>query len=301
MADQEDFGPLTELIGLWSSVHGINTIALPDGTNPGGGDPPMPPGITFKANTYNEMVLRFGPLGGPVPNRAVPQAQTIHALEYEQRISQIAGPPPCGLQHVEDGLWMWTVPQNTVARSTSVPHGNAFLCWGKATVTEGQPPAIPDPDFTPDVGSNPPPELANFLTNWSSPITLHGVPTGLTPAHLNRALISVVEEQVASGHTFGQVVTLDVSTINPAPHPGGISNIEFILDNANATAVSSTFWIETVIPPSGPPFRQLQYSQTINLTFASNANDPGHGPIIWPHVDVNTLLRQERVLPPGAP
>ncbi|MGH9071765.1 MAG: heme-binding protein [Acidimicrobiales bacterium] len=289
MHTREDFGPLANLIGLWSGHHGINTIALPDGTVHGGGDPPVPAGIAFKANTYNEMVLQFKELGGPVPNRAVPDAQRVHALEYEQRISQVEGPAPTGLQHVENGLWMWTEPQHSVARSTSVPHGNAFLCWGGVTVTHDERPDIPDPDFTPDVGPHPSAELQNFLVQWSEPISFPGPPpvnTGVTPAHLNQALIHMVDEQLASGHTFLEVVKLEVSTVNSAPpHPGGVANTAFILENGNATAVQSTFWIEKVRARHGREFLQLQYSQNISLTFDG---------IIWPHVDVNTLVKHVR-------
>lgn len=322
----EPFGPLTQLIGLFSNsqgIHavklpGINAIALPDGT-----PQHEPLGIAFKANTYNEVNLNFRPIGGPVRNRAVSAFQTVHALAYQQVISQLEGPLPSGIQHVEDGLWMWApeptpvadLPPGTdltnlppasmegpiVARSASVPHGNSFLCWGRFNptmhVTMGQPPHIPDTDFTPQV-TNPPSDLENFInTNYNSPI-IPGMPE-VTPAHINRALIDVVQAQLDAGYKFKKVITLIVNTNNPTvpppPHPGGVSNIDFILKNANFTGISTTFWIETVQPPDSqePPFVQLQYSQNTSLTFAPQ-NDPEFK-VTFPHPDANTLLRQDRV------
>ncbi|MEO7194446.1 MAG: heme-binding protein [Pseudonocardiaceae bacterium] len=321
--DNEPFGPITDLIGLFSSsqgVHGvnlpgINAIALPDGTAP------APLRIAFKTNTYNELSLEFRPIpGGPVRNRAVPTNQFVHALAYRQLISQIEGDPPAGFQHFEDGIWQWTpdiadpmdAAKGSIARLTSVPHGNSFLCWGAHASIDSNPPRedpvnIPDTDFTPQLAPDAPQELKEFVRNsYTTPI----LQTGVTPAHANQALIRVVRNQVEQGYTFENVVTLMVDTNNPTvpppPHPGGVANIDFILNNANFTGISTTFWIETIKPPldrtvqppfQAPPFVQLQYTQNISLNFAP-ANQPEQR-ITFPHVDVNTLLRQDRQALPG--
>jgi len=68
---------------------------------------------------------------------------------------------------------------------------------------------------------------------------------------------------------------------------GGVLNIPFLQNatnnNAAATAVEATFWIETVQPQRGHPFQVLQYSQTVTLNFLG---------IDWPHISVATLYRQ---------
>jgi hypothetical protein len=65
---------------------------------------------------------------------------------------------------------------------------------------------------------------------------------------------------------------------SPAPHT---------LPNAIAAEMFATFWIETVTNPFGDgTFLQLQYSQTVNLNFAT---------LTWPHVSVATLVRSSVV------
>jgi hypothetical protein len=72
---------------------------------------------------------------------------------------------------------------------------------------------------------------------------------------------------------------------------GGILNIPFLLENANANAFAATFWIETLIASTKDArdrdteeeFMQLQYSQTAILEFGGRE---------WPHITVGTLFRQ---------
>jgi hypothetical protein len=68
---------------------------------------------------------------------------------------------------------------------------------------------------------------------------------------------------------------------------GGTDNIAFLTGtkdgpNANAAEMSAIFWIETVEQSNGPPFLQLQYTQTVFLNFAN---------LTWPHVSVATLRK----------
>ena len=70
---------------------------------------------------------------------------------------------------------------------------------------------------------------------------------------------------------------------------GGIVNIPFIRQYADAKSLESTFWLETITDPTtGATSVQLQYSQTVDLYFIKHFdNTPGL--IKWPHVTVNTL------------
>jgi len=63
---------------------------------------------------------------------------------------------------------------------------------------------------------------------------------------------------------------------------GGISNIPFVIKNANANSFTAIFWIETVKNKDGSQFLQLQYSQTLILNF---------GGLNWPHISVATLIK----------
>jgi len=76
---------------------------------------------------------------------------------------------------------------------------------------------------------------------------------------------------------------------------GSVLNIPFITQNANVTAFSSTFWIETVAAPvtsalPGESFQQLQYAQDITLEFFDRPD--GKGKIKWPHITIATLVKQ---------
>jgi hypothetical protein len=77
--------------------------------------------------------------------------------------------------------------------------------------------------------------------------------------------------------TIAQTQVLFVTT----HHGGGVSNIPFVTQQANAVFMNATFWIEHVQGPNGQ-FLQLQYVQTVLLDF---------GGLNWPHVSVATLLK----------
>ena len=94
----------------------------------------------------------------------------------------------------------------------------------------------------------------------------------------NQALVDVLAKQKRTGLKIVQTINLKVDSQSV----GGIVNIPFIAQNANATELRSTFWIETVQRTDGTQFMQLQYAQTILLVFDN---------VIWPHVSVATLLK----------
>ena len=103
-------------------------------------------------------------------------------------------------------------------------------------------------------------------------------PSGFTMQNSNQALVDVLAKQKRTGLKIVQTINLKVDSQSV----GGIVNIPFIAQNANATELRSTFWIETVQRTDGTQFMQLQYAQTILLVFDN---------VIWPHVSVATLLK----------
>ena len=73
---------------------------------------------------------------------------------------------------------------------------------------------------------------------------------------------------------------------------GGLRNIPFVTRNADAATVFATFWIEKIKGPTpDSDFMQLQYVQTVLLTFPLLKPSATPVPLSWPHVSVATLQR----------
>ena len=89
----------------------------------------------------------------------------------------------------------------------------------------------------------------------------------------------------------GLTVTHTSTIVVDSKNGGGILNIPFIVDRANATRFQTTFWIETVKDDSGLSFLQLQYTQIINIEF-HHPFGGGDGLIVWPHLNINTMRKQ---------
>jgi hypothetical protein len=91
-----------------------------------------------------------------------------------------------------------------------------------------------------------------------------------------------------ANQTITETVVIQIST---APvQNGGIVNIPFVVQNANAARLDAIFWIEKVADPSGGPipFIQLQYVQRVILSFPPAVGAPI---IQWPHISVATLVK----------
>ena len=91
----------------------------------------------------------------------------------------------------------------------------------------------------------------------------------------NKALTAAIASQ--------DIVSTTLIEISTGAEPCGILNIPFSVSNAKPLQLDAMFWIETVRQPDGTSFMQLQYSQTVLLTFLG---------INWPHVTVATLVKQ---------
>jgi hypothetical protein len=62
---------------------------------------------------------------------------------------------------------------------------------------------------------------------------------------------------------------------------GGSDDIAFLGPNAAAVRMSAIFWVETVQPPTGLEFLQLQYIQRVLLNFNG---------LSWPHISCATMV-----------
>jgi hypothetical protein len=79
---------------------------------------------------------------------------------------------------------------------------------------------------------------------------------------------------------------------------GGINNIPFVVAQANASEMKATFWIQELAETDDQdnPILRLQYVQVVQLDFFPRF-DGGPGRIKWPHVSINTLVKQGNAVP----
>lgn len=305
--DDPELGPLKLLPGKWANIpnlpgRGWNMIALPFVAPPPAGVP-FPLNYRLLLNQYNEE-LEFTLVDKAVPNRGVRLApgtpantdQFLVALDYQQRITQIASddfpqstvrPPDGSTIHHEPGLWLHMINRITdglnIGRLATIPHGDSVLALGRSSEHSGAQ-SIPDISGLPigvdqDLNN---PYLApykHFHDNF-----FQGLFNPVSPNDLLEAANQDVEIE--------KTMVLDVDSTRPT---GGVVNIPFVVRQANATVVKSTFWIQELKEKDkyGKPKLRLQYSQLVMLDFFPRVDGlpPGCCPglIQWPHVSINTL------------
>lgn len=282
----DPLGPLKDLPGTWTGT-GFNTIWRPFFSNPKQKD------NEFLELNLTKETIEFSAISGQIPNRGFFQKDiNMFGLTYLQQISDaVVG----GGLHIEPGIWA-TVPQTTdpaepptVVRMASIPHGTTILAQGQSVPVAGPPVFAPV-----NINPIPPhgPAVPFEQQNLSHPTPFRSPPAqivGITQAMVdnpNSVLAAAIQ-----GQTITSMIVLQVSTTPAAPITGGgTSNTAFLVGgrdgpNADATQVTSTFWIEHVKGTgSAPDFLQLQYTQTVMLKF-----DEG---ILWPHVTVGTLRKK---------
>lgn len=271
-----DLGPLAELRGTWMGK-GFNLISRPDKTD----NKPF----FLELNSTIES-LTFTQIGAPIPNRGSAQGDiSFLGLHYLQ---QIADAVTQGALHLETGMWL-NVPATTapaadasIVRLATIPHGDALLAQGSALTVAGGP-KIDPADSTPITHQPGQPAGRKLSGAYLAPFTSTPPPAGIPAeaiANPNLVLIDAI-----SGQTISETTVLNISTTTTVGgQPGGIQNIPFVTQNANATSMNATFWIEKVQDAeTGGEHLQLQYTQTILLNFLG---------IDWPHINVATLIKQ---------
>ena len=292
-----DLGPYQLLPGTWSNQpslpgRGWNMIALPFAETGGGG--PFPRNFRLLLNQFNE-VLRFNLVDKAVPNRGIDLAgptntdQLVVTLDYEQSIAQIAAEdfPVSGLAgpadlpiHHEPGLFLNMTNQLNggpdIARLATIPHGDAALALGFSAVQDGVVQIRPVNALP--IGVNQ--DLNNpYLEAYKH---FHeNLFKGLFDPTDPTALLNVANQGV-------NVVRTTVLELDTTLETGGINNIPFVVRQANASEMKSTFFIQEIVEPDGTEKLRLQYVQVVQLDFFPRF-DGGPGRIKWPHVSINTL------------
>jgi hypothetical protein len=317
-----ELGPLKLLPGTWSNTgdfkgRGWNLIALPF----------EQARFRFRLlmNQYNEK-LQFSVIDAGVPNRGIngnaiqgDGDQIVVALGYDQMIEQIAvddfpasdlhGAVPATI-HREPGLFLHMTNQTTaglnIARLGTVPHGDSVLALGRSS--EGPAPVFPDMSGLPvglrpggDPASPIDPERPGYLDPYKhyrqNPFkgTAAGVPgfDGFEPFDPLNLL-----RQAAAGLSIARTTELTFDTVAES---AGVINIPFVVTQANASELRSTFWIHelTEKDATGAPRLVMQYAQLVMLDFFPRGDgEPGR--IRWPHISINTMERATPEVTPVA-
>jgi hypothetical protein len=322
-ATQDDpaLGDLTLLPGKWANLnafpgHGWNMIALPF-MEPGKTVTPDKPGqvgpFRLLLNQFNE-TLTFTTVDKGVPNRgaalvkAFDADQHLAALQYIQHVDQLAAadspetnnrpdtPKGAAAIHHEPGLFLHLFSQTgggpDIARLATIPHGDAVLALGSGVKRDGAPDFENIGDFAPlprgvdqDVENNP--YLKPYLNFKQAPfkgtVTAPGF-TGFDPTNPLALLKAAVPP--------GDIKNTTTLTLDTHLATAGISNIPFVVRQANAVAMRVKFWIQELKAPGpgGKPQYVLQYAQRVLLEFFPIGGGLGAGGgILWPHISINTM------------
>ena len=265
-APAPSLGPLTAFTGTFTG-NGFNTIFRPDSGSPTVLPVPATDDNLLELNLTQE-TLSFSPALGSVPNRGEVQRDAfLNGVPYLQVIQDITDPSqPVGI-HFEPGLWMCmpktthpNVPQRTVFRMASIPHGTTIEAQGTFSTISG-PPVIGPRETTPfNIGS--PPSKVPFPSQKASDKKTARIPQDLTSfiaaGTITQAMMddpnTLLRNHIASQNITSTTV-IEISTDPAAPFSfgGGTDNIAFLLGdpasnnpNANAVKMDAVFWIETV-------------------------------------------------------
>jgi hypothetical protein len=272
-----ELGPLNDLPGRWSGS-GFNLIARPH-FGPGSD-------LFLELNLTSE-TLQFTTIGSPIPNRGFDQTDiNLRGVTYLQ---QITDAQTHGALHIEPGIWIHIPPTTapkepeTVSRLATIPHGDAVCAVGGIAQAAGKPKidpvnTVPFPEGSPAPAPGGPNEFPEYdLSKPSQFRTAQNLLAGIEQA-------VVADPTVRLRHDLHGQNIIETTTLSVTTHKdkgGGVSNIPFVTENANASFMSAIFWIERVQGPNGT-FLQLQYVQTVLLDFNG---------LRWPHVSVATLLK----------
>lgn len=102
-----NYGPLTELIGVWVGDKGVDVAPEPDG---------------FEKNPYYETIT-FTAIGD-VTNA---EEQVLAAVHYRQIVQRKSDDK---VFHDETGYWMWDAKEGVVMHSVSIPRAVSVLAGG---------------------------------------------------------------------------------------------------------------------------------------------------------------------------
>lgn len=300
---KNDLGPLKALEGEWESVKlHINDAQgkpqkTPSGWNvisvPGDG------GFAFEVIPYVE-TLKFSSVAVSAGNRGPVFAgqssdQQIFGLFYQQQVKSVCDTELCqsrgfgkgNVIHAETGMFLYIKDLSggyTIARLSTIPHGNALLALG--TFQETVKPGTAFFEAISAASTNLDGSAIEVLGYNDKIIGERQFPA--FPQATPNAFLKIALDTIVGAGALDSMTTLKMSTNTPNAS-GGILNIPFIQKNATAASMDATFWLQNIT--GGSETELLQYSQTINLVFPPAGTA---APVNWPHVTISTLKRVSR-------
>jgi hypothetical protein len=243
-AQQPDLqGLLHNLPGRWIG-NGFNLIA-----RPAKGDDPSK--VFFLELNGTSETLEFTAIGGDIPNRGSVEPTTLlHAVHYLQTVADCFDN---SFIHKEPGLWLHVPktqenPSETYVRQATIPHGDSLLAQSTLFTTVSGGPTIEPVNSLPFPQTDPIPSLTSTTHQTlgdpytapyeNSPLPAKCLPDGLdpNPATTIKDPTEVLRKQIA-GQTIESTDVIEIST-TPV---GGIVNIPFVVQNANATQLDAIF------------------------------------------------------------
>ncbi|MFV1982435.1 MAG: heme-binding beta-barrel domain-containing protein [Thiohalomonadales bacterium] len=105
--DDIDYGPLTDLIGIWNGDKGKDVAPDPDG---------------IENNPYYETIT-FSAIGD-VTNA---ESQCLAAIHYRQVVTRQSDDK---VFHDETGYWMWDAANNVIMQSLTIPRAVSVIAGG---------------------------------------------------------------------------------------------------------------------------------------------------------------------------
>ena len=183
-----------------------------------------------------------------------------------------------------------------IARLGSIPHGNAFVAMGAHKMLKDAPviPQVnglpigrfedlstPAYDFETDPYLEP---YKHYIQNpFMGNVTAPGFP-GFSPSDANAIL------RFAQQHVIGDVHRTTVLTFDTKRQDGGVTNLPFVVREAEPVSTNSTFWIQET-KNGGKHEIWMQYSQVVMMDFFRPREDQVPGRAEWPHISINTLRK----------
>lgn len=291
-----------DLQGDWVGVAGWNLIAVPSEGFPVNGSG----NFDLLVAPYSEHFM-IKNAGAPARNRGGLEDQFVSALEYHQRVMD---KKTGELLHIETGMFLDLVkitsndggehipPEFSIARSGTIPHGNSILMLGNTEQTgAGKLPKFDIFNASAPDNKLSMPQNTFSLTNYTLPYVNNEkdinpkLPDFITKSP-DATLKQLLDNQLADGHKLLSTSTMILDTDNVAKN-AGILNIPFINNHTQTPRMRAAFWLEKMEDKDGNQFDQLQYIQVIDLLFQQGKNPDEHGGhILWPHVTINTMVKQ---------
>ena len=287
------FSPLTYFQGKWYGK-GWNLVVLPIEKEPSSTDTQCvletgKGNFCIKTAPYCE-ILEFDK-SFKITNKLFPENIVVDALPYVQKVflfdSWKPGDPlpECSRDaeemkvfHGEDGTLLFLGKEGTtdkVARIFSLPNGVMVLAMGKGELQDLQ--------EIKKTGGLPVAELENR--------EVYNKPYDRLEDELGDFFSAINPNDVLDKEVIkGDAMVLELSTDNSG---GAIVTVPYLNQPSDAVGAfqmpkfKSTFWIENINEKKN---LQLQYSQTIDFEFIK---DVSGNLILWPHVDVATLCKDD--------